>query len=186
MSAYISSGTRPRRSSLIALLIAAAVLYFAKEVLVPLAMAILLSFVLAPAVRRLERWKLGRPVATLIVVFVGFAIIFAVGALATTQAVSLAAELPQYRQNIVEKIRALRHPKEESAIGRAAEAIKELQEEAALERPPIPVKESAGSPPEALSDFAPPVAKPPARTPAVRRFPVVASPPPRKQRRRGG
>ena len=173
MSAYISSGTRPRRSSIIALLIAAAVLYFAKEVLVPLAMAILLSFVLAPAVRRLERWKLGRPLATLIVVFVGFAIIFAVGAFAAAQAVSLAARLPEYRQNIVEKIRALRHPKEESAIGRAAEAIKELQEEAALERPPIPVKESAGSPLEALSDFATPVAKPLAMTLAVIVFTVL-------------
>src|SRR2546428_14045481 len=103
MSAYISSGTRPRRSSLIALLIVAAVLYFAKEVLVPLAMAILLSFVLAPAVRRLERWKLGRPVATLLVAVVGFAIIFAVGALATTQAVSPAAGLPPERPKIVGK-----------------------------------------------------------------------------------
>src|SRR2546425_9981034 len=172
MSAYISSGTRPRRSSVIALLIVAAVLYFAKEVLVPLAMAILLSFVLAPAVRRLERWKLGRPVATLIVVFVGFAIIFAIGALATTQAVSLAAELPQYRQNIVEKIRALRHPKEESAIGRAAEALKDLEEEAAPERP-LPVKESPGSTLEAFSDFMTPVAKPLAMTLAVIVFTVL-------------
>src|SRR3989442_3414944 len=122
MSASISGGPRPRRSSVIALLIVAAVLYFAKEVLVPLAMAILLSFVLAPAVRRLERWKLGRPVATLIVVFVGFAIIFAVGAFAATQAVSLAARLPEYPQDIVEKIRALRPSQEESAIRRATQA----------------------------------------------------------------
>ena len=172
MSAYISSGTRPRRSSIIALLIVAAVLYFAKEVLVPLAMAILLSFVLAPAVRRLERWKLGRPLATLIVVFVGFAMIFAIGTLATTQAVSLAAELPEYRQNIVEKIRALRHPKEESAIGRAAEALKDLEEEAAPERP-LPVKESPGSTLEAFSDFMTPVAKPLAMTLAVIVFTVL-------------
>ncbi|TMH70808.1 MAG: AI-2E family transporter, partial [Betaproteobacteria bacterium] len=172
MSAYISSGTRPRRSSIIALLIAAAVLYFAKEVLVPLAMAILLSFVLAPAVRRLERWKLGRPLATLIVAFVGFAIIFAVGAFAAAQAVSLAAELPEYRQNIVEKIRALRHPKEESAIGRAAEALKDLEEEAAPERP-LPVKESPGSMLEAFSDFMTPVAKPLAMTLAVIVFTVL-------------
>ena len=172
MSAYISSGTRPRRSSIIALLIVAAVLYFAKEVLVPLAMAILLSFVLAPAVRRLERWKLGRPLATLIVAFVGFAIIFAVGAFAAAQAVSLAARLPEYRQNIVEKIRALRHPKEESAIGRAAEALKDLEEEAAPERP-LPVKESPGSTLEAFSDFMTPVAKPLAMTLAVIVFTVL-------------
>src|SRR3989442_14136063 len=111
MSASISGGPRPRRSSIIALLIAAAVLYFAKEVLVPLAMAILLSFVLAPAVRRLERWKLGRPLATLIVVFVGFAIIFAVGAFAATQAVSLAAKLPEYPPNIAGKGPPLGPPK---------------------------------------------------------------------------
>src|SRR5258708_9237983 len=61
VSAYISSGTRPRRSSAIALLIAAAVLYFAKEVLIPVAMAILLSFLLAPAVLRLEQGKRGPP-----------------------------------------------------------------------------------------------------------------------------
>ena len=46
MSAYISSGTRPKRSSVIALLVAAAVLYLAQEVLIPLAVALLLAFLL--------------------------------------------------------------------------------------------------------------------------------------------
>src|SRR5437763_4886523 len=82
VSAYISSGTRPRRSSIIALLIAAAVLYFAKEVLIPVAVAILLSFLLAPAVRRLEEWKLGRVVSTLIVTLAGFGAIFGVAGIA--------------------------------------------------------------------------------------------------------
>src|SRR5437868_6387038 len=57
VSAYISSGTRPRRSAVIALLVIAGVLYLAKEVLIPLAVAILFAFLLAPAVRRLESWK---------------------------------------------------------------------------------------------------------------------------------
>jgi predicted PurR-regulated permease PerM/methylmalonyl-CoA mutase cobalamin-binding subunit len=166
VSAYISSGTRPKRSSLIALLIAAGVLYLAKEVLVPLAVAILLAFLLAPAVRRLEQWKLGRVPSTAIVALLGFGILFGVASIAVSQAISLATKLPEYRQNIVEKINALRHPKSESDIGRAAEALKELDEEAAPAEP-IPVKESPGSSVEAFGDFMAPVTKPLAMTLAV-------------------
>jgi predicted PurR-regulated permease PerM len=173
VSAYISSGTRPRRSSVIALLIAAAVLYFAKEVLIPVAMAILLSFLLAPAVRRLEQWKLGRAASTLIVALFAFGVVFAFAGFAATQAVSLGAKLPEYRHNIVKKIHALRHPKHESAIGKAAEAIKDIEKEAAPERPPIPVKESPGTPLEAFTDFVAPVAKPLAMTLAVIIFTIL-------------
>jgi len=173
VSAYISSGSRPRRSSIVALLIAAAVLYLAKEVLIPVAVAILLSFLLAPAVRRLEQWRLGRVAATLIVAVVGFGIISAVAGIAATQAVSLGAKLPEYRHNIVEKLHALRHPKRDSNIGKAAEAIKDIEKEAAPDRPPIPVKESPGTQFEALADFMAPVAKPVAMTLAVIVFTIL-------------
>ncbi|HUQ73575.1 MAG TPA: AI-2E family transporter [Burkholderiales bacterium] len=158
---------------MIALLIAAAVLYLAKEVLVPLAMAILLSFLLAPLVRRLEQWKLGRVPSTLIVVLLGFGVIFGVAGLAGSQALSLAAKLPEYRHNIVSKIHALRMPTRDSTIGKAAEAIKDLEEEAAPERPPIAVKETAGTPVEAFMDFIAPVAKPLAMTLAVIVFTIL-------------
>ena len=173
MSPYISSGTRPRRSSVIALLIAAAVLYLAKEVLIPVALAILLSFVLAPAVRRLEQWKLGRVPSTLIAALLCFGVIFAVFGIAANQAVSLAGKLPEYRHNIVQKIHSLRHPKKESQIGKAAEAIKDIEKEAAPERPPIPVKESPATPFEALGDYLTPVAQPLAMTFAVIIFTIL-------------
>jgi predicted PurR-regulated permease PerM/methylmalonyl-CoA mutase cobalamin-binding subunit len=173
VSAYVLSGARPKRSSIIALLIAAGVLWLAKEVLIPVALAILLSFVLAPAVRRLEQWKLGRGVSTLIVALLGFGVIFGVAGIATTQAVSLAGKLPEYRQNIVEKIHALRHPKKDSNIGKAAEAIKDIEKEAAPERPPIPVKESPATPFEAFTDFMTPVAQPIAMTFAVIIFTIL-------------
>jgi len=99
-----ASGTgiaRPRRSSMIGLVIATAVLYLASDVLIPLALAILLAFLLAPAVRRLERWKLSRISATLVASLLGFGRILGVGTIAAMQAVSLAAKLPEYRQNIV-------------------------------------------------------------------------------------
>jgi predicted PurR-regulated permease PerM len=158
MSPYLGSGTRPRSSAVIGLVIATAVLYLAKEVLVPLALAILLTFVFAPAVRRLER-GLWRIPATLIVVFVGFSLIGAVLWIAGDQAVSLAARLPEYRENIIQKIHAVRAPRS-GDLGKAAEAIKDLQSEAAPEQPPLPVTQKPGSPIEALIEFVAPFAKP--------------------------
>jgi len=173
VSAYISSGTRPKRSTVIALLVAAAVLYLAQEVLIPLAVALLLAFLLAPAVRRLEQWKLGRVASTLIVALVGFGLIFGIAGVAGSQAVSLGAQLPEYRHNIAKKIRALRHPKSDTNIGKAAEAIKDIEKEAAPERPPIPVKESPANAFEATADFMAPVAKPLAMAVAVIVFTIM-------------
>ena len=107
----------------------AAVLHFARDVLIPLALAVLLAFLLAPAARRLERLHLGRLASTLGVVALGFAVIGAVGWVAADQAVSVAARLPEYRENIALKIRELRRAPE-GALSRAAEAIKELESEA--------------------------------------------------------
>jgi len=135
-----------------------AVLYLAKEVLIPLALAILFSFLLAPVVRRLERW-LWRIPATLIVVLLAFSAIGGVAVLAGKQAVSLAAKLPEYRENIIKKIHAVQAPKE-GDLAKAADAIKDLQEEAAAEQPPLAVKETPGSPFEAILDFLTPFAKP--------------------------
>ena len=135
-----------------------AVLYLAKEVLIPLALAILFSFLLAPAVRFLERW-LWRIPATLIAVLLVFSAIGGAVALAGKQAVSLGAKLPEYRENIIKKIRSVRQSGE-GDLAKAADAIKDLQEEAASERPPMAVKESPGSPIEAIFDFATPFAKP--------------------------
>lgn len=133
-------------------------LYLAKEVLIPLALAILFAFLLAPVVRRLERW-LWRIPATLIAVFLAFSLIGAIAVIAGKQAISLAAKLPEYRENIIEKIHAVQAPKD-GDLAKAAGAIKDLQEEAAEEQPPLAVKETPGSPFEAILDFLTPFAKP--------------------------
>ena len=139
--------TTSRTSSLAGLLIAAAILYLARDVLIPLALAILLSFLLAPLVRRLEHWRLGRIPATLIAVVVGFSLIAGIGVIAARQALSLTAKLPEYRANISKKIRAVREP-QEGSLGKAAEAIKELESEAAPGAAPLAVTET---PPTALA-----------------------------------
>ncbi len=54
-------------------------LYFGREVFVPVALAILLSFVLAPLVRMLQRWHVPRGLAVVGVVLLAFVSIFALG-----------------------------------------------------------------------------------------------------------
>ena len=143
--------TASKPSALAGLLAAAAILYLAREVLIPLALAILAAFLLAPLVRQLEHLRLGRIASSFIAVVIGFSLIGGVGWVAARQALSLAEKLPEYRENIRAKIRSVRG-QQDSAIGKAAEAIKELENEAAPESPaPMPVTET---PPSAFAAFA--------------------------------
>lgn len=158
-AAFQSRGARPGFSTVLALVVVAGILYLARDVLIPLALAILLSFLLAPGVSFLERCRLGRVPATAVIVILSFSIIGAVGWFAASQAVSLAAKLPEYRENISAKIRALRAPSD-GKLGQAAEAIRELEDEAAPEQPPLAVKETAATPLAALIEWATPFAKP--------------------------
>jgi predicted PurR-regulated permease PerM len=153
------SSTGSKTHSLVGLLAAAAILYLAREVLIPLALAILLSFLLAPLVRRLEHWRLGRIPSTIIAVVIGFSVIGSIGTVATRQALSLAAKLPEYRENIREKIQALRAPRN-GTLGKAAEAIKQLETEAATEAAPMRVTETPPSAFAALVEWIEPFAKP--------------------------
>jgi predicted PurR-regulated permease PerM len=95
-------------STVIAIGVVVAALYFAQEVLIPLALAVLLSFLLAPVVTGLERWKLGRIPAVLVTVAAAFALIFAVGWIVGTQIIGLAESLPQYQTEIIHKAQRFR------------------------------------------------------------------------------
>ena len=159
-------------ASVLGLLVVAAVLYFAKEVLLPLALAILLAFLLAPLVERLERWKLGRLASTLVVAFLALGVVVSIGTVAGTQAVSLAAKLPEYRHSIAQKIRALRVPKQNSDLGKAAKALKDIEKEAHPEKP-LPVKETPGSALEEVAQIAAPLGKPLAMALAVIVFTIL-------------
>lgn len=148
-----------RKPSIVAIVAAVAALYFARDVLIPVALAVLLTFVLAPAAHRLERLGTGRVLSTALVTVLAFAIIASIGWVATGQAVSLVAKLPEYRANITKKIRALkRQPAGE--LGKAAEAVKDLQKEAVPGKAPLAVKETPESALAQLADVVAPFAKP--------------------------
>ena len=85
-----------------------AALYFAQEVLIPLALSVLITFLLAPLVTRLERWKLGRVPSVVIVVCLGIGLMLGIGWIVTRQMVRLLDDLPKYQKNIVTHVRDLR------------------------------------------------------------------------------
>ena len=106
-------GDDPRSSSTLATIlvsvIVVATLYLAREVLVPVALAILLSFVLSPPVRFLQRWKTPRSLAVIVVVLFAFAAIFALGSFMVAQVNQLAGDLPTYQTTLREKINSVRN-----------------------------------------------------------------------------
>ncbi len=81
-----------------------AALYFAQEVLIPLALALLLSFLLGPIVVRLERLKLGRTASVLLVVLSFLGVLLVIGWVVKTQFVAIAEQLPKYREDIRHKL----------------------------------------------------------------------------------
>src|SRR6202012_16201 len=99
-----------------------AALYFAQDVLIPIALAVLLSFLLVPMVSRLERLRMPRPLATLIVVLIALRVIGGLGYAFYSQALSLAEQLPTYQENIVHKFRHFR-PSGNSVIDRAQQTL---------------------------------------------------------------
>jgi predicted PurR-regulated permease PerM len=133
-AAHFDSKRRPSTRALMAFVIVTAILYLAREVLIPLAVGALFSFMLAPAVRRLEIWGAPRVPAVLLVTVLGIGIVGGVGWVAGQQFVNLASKLPEYRENIVKKLQTLRAPPS-GQLGKATEALKEIEKEASRGQP---------------------------------------------------
>ena len=102
-------------------------MYFGREILVPLALAALLTFMLAPWVTKLQR-RLGRIGSVLFVVLMMVFATGAVGWVLTRQAVDLANQLPNYKENIQTKLRSI-HVNQEGAFSRISQTLEELKKD---------------------------------------------------------
>jgi predicted PurR-regulated permease PerM len=124
------------------------VIYLGREVLMPIALAVLMSFVLAPLVGFLQRIHVPRVAAVFLVVLVAFSAVFALGGLMVSQVNQLAGDLPRYQSTLREKIQALRGAAAgSSTLERASEVLQDLGKE--LERPrgtPRPAIPAGGDP----------------------------------------
>lgn len=136
--------------------IVVAVLHFAREVFIPLALAILLSFLLAPLVVRLRHWGLWRIPAVISVVTLAFCVLAVIGGLVVSQLVDLGHKLPEYENNIRTKLHSIRDSSS-GVIGRVTRVVQQFSDELKPAQPaqapadgqkpvPVEIRQTALSP----------------------------------------
>ena len=118
-----------------------AALYFAREILIPFAFALTLTFLLTPVVALLQRLRIGRAVSVLATLLVSIALACGIVWIIAGQLVDVANQLPQYRYNIRAKIEAFHIPVT-GQLGQASASVKEIVEELSS-----PVGTTPASPP---------------------------------------
>jgi predicted PurR-regulated permease PerM len=118
-----------RSITVLAVLGAVAALYFARAIFLPLALAILLTFLLAPVVRLLRDWGLPKAPAVVLVVLVSSIVILGMGALVAQQMTQLAQRLPEYQFNIETKIGSLRAAAGGGTLERISNFFRDINQE---------------------------------------------------------
>ena len=136
-SANVEPPPAPGNSALTGLAVGVVIvfaLYFGKDVLLPVTLAVLLSFVLSPLVTLLRRIRIPGTVAVVFSVTLAIAIIVGVGALVATQFVEIAGDLPRYQSTIEQKVSGLRNV----TVGRISELTSRLQSTLRQTQPQTP------------------------------------------------
>ncbi len=123
-----------------------AALYLGRDLLIPLALAALLTFLLAPLVTRLERW-LGRIASVLLVVALIFSATGAAGYVLTRQIIDLVTKLPDYKENIQTKLRTFQTSKG-GVFSKFSDTVEELKKERPGAGTPTPVVTQTPGDPE--------------------------------------
>src|SRR5262245_49106072 len=114
--------------ALAALFVVIAGLKLASGVLIPLALALLLAFLLAPIASRLQRLGLGRGPSVVVVVVLVFAAAGLLGWLLTGELTELADNLPQYQHNLHARLQSVRQAIEPS-LQKASDVLEEVGKE---------------------------------------------------------
>jgi predicted PurR-regulated permease PerM len=107
-------------------------------VLIPVALALLLTFLLTPLVTLLWHWGLHRALAAVLVVGLSAGVLGAVGWSVETQLAALAAELPTYTANLKQKIAQVRHAGTGGVLGKVQEAVQDVSTELQQGAPAAP------------------------------------------------
>ena len=135
---------RDRSSRVAAAGIILALLYFGREVLIPVTLAVMLSFLLAPLVRALRRIGGGRIFSVLTTVVMLTIACTAAAVLLGTQILRIAESLNQYEATVQRKLKTL----DEVTIGRlrliTSEASRLIETQEATDEIPGPARDLAG------------------------------------------
>jgi len=119
-----------------------ATLYFGKEVLVPVTLALLLAFVLAPLVGLLRHLRLGRVPSVLLAVLTAVGLVLALGSVIGSQIAQLTTNLPQYATTIEQKVDKVR----DATIGRLSRLTDKIGSHAGAPAANTPPSQSSSSP----------------------------------------
>lgn len=117
-----------RLLTLIAVVVVIVGLYFGRQVLIPLALATVLAFLLAPVVGWLEKCHLGRVPAVVVVLVLAFALTGTVGWIVSGQLLNIVEQFPSYKSNIHDRIQSLRGS-HGSRLSNATNTVTELSNE---------------------------------------------------------
>jgi predicted PurR-regulated permease PerM len=107
----VPAAETPRPEALLSLatgVVIVAALYVGREVLIPVTIAIFLSFFLAPVVRLLQRARLPKVAAVIVAVVAALGIVALIGMLIGSQFASLVSDLPQYQATVMNKLESIR------------------------------------------------------------------------------
>src|SRR5262245_7561415 len=115
-------------------------LSWAQAVLIPIAISVLLTFLLTPVADNLERLGLGRVLSVILIVILAFSFLSAVGWIVTRQLTSVANELPTYRQNIKTKIADIRGVGKGGALEKVQKTAEEMKKELEKKEGPAQVQ----------------------------------------------
>ncbi|EJN05576.1 AI-2E family transporter [Phyllobacterium sp. YR531] len=128
--AAVEADTRAQFPPVIVAIAIVAALYFASDVFVPLALALLLTFALSPLVTRLHRNRVPKAIAVISVVVTAFMVIAIFFSIVVSQLTVLAQNLPSYQYNIETKIRTVKDAQSGNSIfDRGARMFKRFSEE---------------------------------------------------------
>ena len=120
---------------LLTVVIVVAGLYFARVVFIPLALAVLLAFLLAPMTIRLRRWGIGRVPASLLVVLLAFLFVAVLGGFMAGQMSDLARKFPEYQHNVQHKLHTI-GASGSGIIGRVTRLTRNVTDELTPAPPP--------------------------------------------------
>jgi len=135
------AGTLPSLIALGNVVLIIASLYWAQAILIPVALSILLTFLLSPVAGALERIALGRLPSVILIVVLTFSLLGGIGWIVTLQFGSLANELPTYRKNIRQKIADIREAGKGGALEKVQKTAEDVKEEFQKNDEPARVQE---------------------------------------------
>ena len=125
------------------LALAVACLYWAREVLIPIALAVLISFALSPLVSGLQRTGMRRGLAVAAVVTAALIVALGLGWILVRQVTTFADDLPRYKQTITHKINEIQRAGMGGILGKvqdtAQDVMKQLDKPANGAQRPVPV-----------------------------------------------